>query len=133
MFFGCFSVVNYSPESMAISTHGIEHLDSGKQPDLTLMRTLLLGIVVVVSNLKLVCDSSETNLLTVTAVVVSIGSFFGVLCVTSANPNSVDFSVLSNAQLYPGYLLCVVLFCLSVWPVNYLVFLRQGRELRDER
>jgi len=31
------------------------------------------------------------------------------------------------------YLLSLLLFCLSVWPVNFLLFQSKGRELRDER
>jgi len=94
IFFGCFSSLNYSPESLEISSHGLDHIDSGKQPDLTLIGSLLLGTIVVSSNIKVLCDSHETNIATVAAFLFSIGSFLAIVQLTSANSESDLFSTL---------------------------------------
>jgi hypothetical protein len=126
IFYCCFSSLLNAPEMYESS---FDPIKSGKMPDLAIISSVLLAAVVIFANLKLLFDTSNIN---EWVVLVNIGSsalFFAAFMFYS---NRTDHTF-NQVWHYPQYILCVLFFCLSIWPLNNIFHYSQHREEKEER
>lgn len=135
IFYTSYSVMLNAPEIYGSSTDDsatFKQIQSGKTADWALIGSVLYAAVVIFVNLRLLQDSSSFSWQNIFINLASSAAFFVAFYIFNLYPENDLYLHFNHIWHYPQYLLCILFFALSMWPIDSFLYMVQHQTKKEE-